>query len=130
MSLDDAEPNSRAIQRGLRYYPFVESPENPNQAFTVLRPELRPWLPQSIQPKSTSDLSDDRQQTENSPYEELLQKGVTQFDQENWEVAKSAMEAAQQLQPETVEPVLCMIIFFVTLGKLIVFTSSESDEAG
>ena len=106
LSLDNAEPNPRAIQRGLRYYPFIESPENPNQAFTVLRPELRPWLPQSTKPKSTSDLSDDRQQTEISPYEELLQKGVTQFDQENWEVAKSAMEAAQQLQPETVEPAL------------------------
>ena len=35
LSLDDTEPNPRAIQRGLRYYPFVESPENPNQAFTV-----------------------------------------------------------------------------------------------
>ncbi len=88
LSLNDAEPNPRAIQRGLRYYPFVESPENPNQAFTVLRPELRPWLPQSTQPTTTSDLSDDRQQTENSRYEELLQQGVTQFDQENWEEPK------------------------------------------
>ncbi|MEK9667091.1 MAG: tetratricopeptide repeat protein [Deltaproteobacteria bacterium] len=106
LSLNDAEPNPRAIQRGLRYYPFVESPENPNQAFTVLRPELRPWLPQSTQPKNTADLADDPQQTENSRYEELLQQGVTQFDQENWEGAKAVMEAAQQLQPETVEPAL------------------------
>ena len=59
LSLNDAEPNPRAIQRGLRYYPFVENPENPNQAFTVLRPELRPWLPQSTQPTTTSDLADD-----------------------------------------------------------------------
>lgn len=106
LSLNDDEPNPRAIQRGLRYYPFVESPENPNQAFTVLRPELRPWLPQSAQPTGTSDLADDRQQSENSRYEELLQQGVTQFDQEDWEDAKAAMEAAQQLQPGTVEPAL------------------------
>ena len=106
LSLNDDEPNPRAIQRGLRYYPFVESPENPNQAFTVLRPELRPWLPQSTQLTGTSDLADDRQQSENSRYQELLQQGVTQFDQEDWEDAKAAMEAAQQLQPETVEPAL------------------------
>ncbi len=106
LSLNDNEPNPRAIQRGLRYYPFVESPENPNQAFTVLRPELRPWLPQSAQPTGTSDLADDRQQSENSRYQELLQQGVTQFDQEDWEDAKAAMEAAQQLQPGTVEPAL------------------------
>lgn len=106
LSLNDDEPNPRAIQRGLRYYPFVESPENPNQAFTVLRPELRPWLPQSAQPTGTSDLADDRQQSENSRYQELLQQGVTQFDQEDWEDAKAAMEAAQQLQPGTVEPAL------------------------
>jgi len=106
LSLNDDEPNPRAIQRGLRYYPFVESPENPNQAFTVLRPELRPWLPQSTQPTGTSDLADDRQQSENSRYQELLQQGVTQFDQEDWEDAKAAMEAAQQLQSGTVEPAL------------------------
>ena len=106
LSLNDDEPNPRAIQRGLRYYPFVESPENPNQAFTVLRPELRPWLPQSTQLTGTSDLADDRQQSENSRYQELLQQGVTQFDQEDWEDAKAAMEAAQQLQPGTVESAL------------------------
>ncbi len=106
LSLNDDEPNPRAIQRGLRYYPFVESPENSNQAFTVLRPELRPWLPQSAQLTGTSDLADDRQQSENSRYQELLQQGVTQFDQEDWEDAKAAMEAAQQLQPGTVEPAL------------------------
>ncbi len=106
LSLNDDEPNPRAIQRGLRYYPFVESPENPNQAFTVLRPELRPWLSQSAQPTGTSDLADDRQQSENSRYQELLQQGVTQFDQEDWEDAKAAMDAAQQLQTENVEPAL------------------------
>lgn len=106
LTLNDDEPNPRAIQRGLRYYPFVESPENPSRVFTVLRPELRPWLPQSVQPTSTSDLAYDTQQSGNSRYEELLQQGVTQFDQENWEGAKAAMEAAQQMKPETVVPAL------------------------
>jgi tetratricopeptide (TPR) repeat protein len=106
LSLNEDEPNPRAIQRGLRYYPFVESPEHPHLAFTVLRPELRTWLPQIDQLTNISNVPDDEQQQENQRYQELLQKGVTQFDQENREVAQAAMEAAQQLRPKTVEPAL------------------------
>ncbi len=106
LTLNDDEPSPQAIQRGLRYYPFVESPKTPNRAFTVLLPELRPWLPQSAQLTSTSDLADDEQPQEGRRYQELLQQGVTQFDQKNWEVAQAAIEAAQQLQPETMEPAL------------------------
>ena len=104
LSLDDNEPNPQAIQRGLRYYPFVKSPETPTRAFTVLRPELGPWLPQSAQPTGASDFADDERPQEGMRYQDLLQQGVTQFDQENWEVAQAAMEAAQKLQPENVEP--------------------------
>ena len=111
LSLAEGEPNPKIIERGLRYYPFVQHAPHPHLAYTVLRPELRPWLPAEPEafPATTTEavlLPTEESEPDTPRYQELLQQGLMAFEQEDWETASFALESAQRLQPEAVEPSL------------------------